>query len=403
MSRSYPNGTRFTAWSLVKDGDKQAIRRWATLPDGTQKFERFPLKKYEHIRGNKRELEDFVIRLNGKDPRVERIKSMLAFKHAYISDDLMDDYRENYLFQQIPTRKDALSMFQYLNKYCLEFFISKSDLKNPLDWHRHQHVWGKYLLNKKDDDLDSEKLIFNPGEIKSAKVIRYTVNELNRFMKYLHLKRPDEVPALTFEPISRAAYKEHEARRKMTNETHVSKYVKPADWEKIRKRLEDQKAPWRFAVYLAYHYGLRRNETMGLQATDVRKAYLACDRQFSGHDKFKQPIYKPLKNRLPRRIPHWLGEAAQAYAWINDMQKGLVHPDTLTNHFASLVKALELPDYVFHDLRRTFITNAVKKKVEPEELRLAVGHSNIQTTYKYYVMDARELEEEIWIPEDDVA
>lgn len=250
----FPGGTTFHQWSLIKDKKAKtySIRRWALLPDGSRKFERLPTKRFAHLVGSESELKDFVIRLNGKDPTVERIKMRLQFKHAFISEDVMEDFRVNYLFQQIPARRDAQMMYSYLNSYALEFFITKLNLKNPLDWHRHQNDWGKYLLNKANDELESEKRIFPVGEIKSTKLMKDVINSLNKFMKYLHLKRPDEVPPLKFEPISKAAFKQHEAMRKLTNKVQVSKYVSPDHWQKIVKWLEVNKSPHRFAIYLSY-------------------------------------------------------------------------------------------------------------------------------------------------------
>lgn len=391
--------THHQNWFIAKDGNKLVVRRHVYKADGTKGSERYPALKYAHL-STKRELEDFVIRLNGKDPTVERIKAKLSFKHAYISPELMDDYRENYLYQQIPTLKDAQSMYGYLDKYALNFFIEKLGLKNPLEWHRHQNVWGRYLLNK--GELETNKLIFEPNEIKSAKLIRMTVNELNRFMKYLHLKRPDEVAALTFDPISKAAYKEHEARRKLDNNLRASKYIKADHWAKIEDYLEKNQVKWRFFVYLAKSYGLRRNEVLGLQLTDVRKAHIAVDRQFEKLIE-NEINYKPLKNRQPRKVPHWLITPGKAHSWINEIPNSILHPDTISAQFKELMSKLELPDYVFHDLRRTFITDAIKKGIEPEDLRLAAGHANIQTTYKFYVMDSRDLEDDIFIPDDQAS
>lgn len=73
--------------------------------------------------------------------------------------------------------------------------------------------------------------------------------------------------------------------------------------------------------------------------------------------------------------------------------------DTISTYFNDFCIDLKLNDNTFHDLRRTYITECVKKGIDSEELRLAVGHSNIQTTCKYYVMDAVELEDEVWTPE----
>jgi integrase len=398
LVKNYPENTRVCPWILTQDGNKNSIRRWVYLPDGSKVFERFPAIRYQHIRNDLGELRNFVIRLNGFDPKVERLKKKVSFKHAFVSDELLADYEENYLSTHIPNKKDRTTLFAYLKNYGLNFFINKMQVSNPLEWHRNQHLWGKYLLNREDKNLDPSLRIFEPGDIRSAKVLKYTINELNRFMKYLHLKRPDEIPALTFEPLSKATLKEHDARRKMSSDTHQSKYIKPNDWNKIKKSLEAKNAPWRFAVYLAYFYGLRRNEALGLCLQDVRNAYLSVERQYVGLDKNGKPMYAPLKNRTSRKVPHLFLEPSEAYEFIELMQQHLMHPDTLSGNFTDLVSKLDIDSYIFHDLRRAFITNAIKKGVEPEDLRLAVGHSTIQTTYKFYVMDAREQDDQVWTP-----
>ncbi|MEK6556768.1 MAG: hypothetical protein AABZ14_00495, partial [Candidatus Margulisiibacteriota bacterium] len=69
-----------------------------------------------------------------------------------------------------------------------------------------------------------------------------------------------EVPILKFEPFTRAALKEHEGRRKLREDVHESKYIPDEDWARIKAVLETRGSQWRFPVYLAYYYGLRRNE-----------------------------------------------------------------------------------------------------------------------------------------------
>ncbi len=210
----YPAGTKFRSWSLLtsKKEHEYTIRRWVEYPDGIKKFERLPKKQYEDLLGKPKALGDFVVRLNGKDPTEERALAKAAFKHAYINSELLQDYLENYLSLHIPNKKDAKSLFAYLTKYGLTFFIEKLGLVDPISWHKQQYVWGKYLLNKDKTGIEDTKRIFKNGEIKSAKVLKYTVNEMNRFMKYLHLKRPVEVVVLSFEPLTKATLKEHEVQ-----------------------------------------------------------------------------------------------------------------------------------------------------------------------------------------------
>jgi hypothetical protein len=70
----------------------------------------------------------------------------------------------------------------------------------------------------------------------------------------------------------------------------------------------------------------------------------------------------------------------------------------MSREFTALVEELKIPAYVIHDLRRTWVTNALKAKRDPEEVRLAAGHSTIHTTYRFYVEDTREFDEEVWTP-----
>lgn len=399
-SKVYPANTVFKSWSLffLSNEKSYAIRRWVHFPDGTKKFERLPIEKYRDLLSKPKELQDFVIRLNGKDPSEERALAKAQFKHAYINSELLKDYLENYLSLHIPNKKDAKSLFAYLTKYGLTFFIDKLGLVNPIEWHKQQYVWGKYLLNKEDSNLKDGKRIFKKGEIKSAKVLKYTVNEMNRFIKYLHLKRPLEISILNFEPLTKATLKEHEARRKM-GEIYVSKYIPNCDWIKIKTHLEENNTPWRYSVYLAYYYGLRRNEALGVKVDDLKKAYLSVERQLEKVKRNGELEYSPLKSRQPRKVPHWLLKPEMAFEFIQGLHnESFIHPDTLSVKFSELVINIGLDNYSFHDLRRSFITNIVKKEIPAEELRLAVGHSTIQTTYKYYVMDSRELGDEVWKP-----
>jgi integrase len=394
-AKTYPKDSQFEAWFLAKEAGSYTIRRFVNRYGDGKRIgsQRLPLQKFRHLLDNPKELADFVVRLNGKDPVAERAKGAAEFRHAYVSEELLTDYVQNYLLQQIPTKKDAGTMYRYLRSYALRFFLLKMKVMNPIDWHRNQNVWGKYLLNREEDKLDDALRLFEPNELRSAKVLRQIVNEMNRFMRYLHLKRPDEVPQLTFAPLTRAALKEHEGRRRLYSQVHQSAYIDDRSWELLKHSLEQLAAPWRFAVYLAYYYGLRRNEALGLQSADVRRAYLSCERQL---EKFEldQPKFRPLKNRTPRKVPHWFVEPATVHAWIEGMRAHPIHPDTLSRHWLDYTK----DRYQFHDLRRTFITNALRKGVAPEDVRLGVGHSNIHTTYKFYVMDARQLDDEVWVP-----
>ena len=380
-------------WFIAKESNRLVIKRMIKKPDGKRSAQRYPRDKYSHI-DNEAQLKDFVIRLNGKDPKIERIMAKLEFRHAFINEDLMERYY-SYLQTQIPNEKDAKTLLGYLKRYALAFFIEKMKFSNPLHWHKNQHIWSKYLLNR-DDDLQDNLRIFDVDRIPSTKVLKYTVNELNRFMKFLHNQKPD-IPALHFEPLSKAAIKDHKARRQMNGIKHQSQYISKDHWQKIEKAIS--KKSWRYPIVLAYSYGLRRNEAMGVVLEDIKKSCLSLSKQLDVVENGKRQ-FKPLKSRNSRKIPHWFMSPTKTYEIVKQMSETeLPHPDTLGKYFSEICEQLGLPRYTLHDLRRSFITNAVRDGINPEDLRLAVGHANSETTYQYYVMDARELDEEVFVPE----
>lgn len=397
MSKQYEDGTKFSEWYYQKesyDGQQiYSVRRTVNEPNNKkQKLERYPIAQYKIFRHIEKQVKDFVIRLNGRDPRIERIKEKLKFNHAYIDDELLEVYEKVFLRGYIPDPDDARQLTIYLKKYALNFFIGKLGHGNPLDWKRDEHKWALALLSKTEV---KEHILFEDGELRSANVLKRIVFELNRFMRFIHTQKPD-IPALTFDPLKPAILKEHEARRKMADQINTAKYIPVEDWTLIEKNLP---AGWGDVIRLCYYYGLRRNEAYGLSLQDVRKQHISVEKQFNKIIK-KERSFKPLKGRYQRKTPHWHLPASRTYACIQNISNLKIHPDSITDAFAKLCSQLKLPRYTVHDLRRSFITNCIKKEIAQEDLRLAVGHVDGATTYKYYVMDTRDLDNDAYIPDD---
>ncbi len=72
-----------------------------------------------------------------------------------------------------------------------------------------------------------------------------------------------------------------------------------------------------------------------------------------------------------------------------------MHPDTLSDKFEKASKEAGL-SFQFHDLRRTFITNALRK-YHFLDVRLAAGHSDLETTQKY-IQDDRQIQRKKFKP-----
>lgn len=342
-------------WALFLEGGKWVIRRW----EGT-KYRRLPVKQYKYIRDDEGELKAFVHRLNAPILAQEAV----TFKHAFISPLLLDEYREQ-LKAQVPSEKNAVCQFNYLVKYFLNYFIGQMNLADPRQWYAiHKSKWAAYLL---EQEL-------------SASTLRKIIQEANRFMEFLAERRPDEVVAIRFKPVSRARFRTIAATRALTKAR--DRYVRDDDWEAIEKRLPEH---LKSVVSLCYHFGLRRSEALGLNLEDVRKDHLRVARQNLAID--KSSILKGKKNR---KTPYWYGTPKMAY----DLIKSIVpmNPDTITEEFAALKTGFHL-----HDLRATFITRALRDH-KPREVQLAVGHENLATTMRY-AQDHRDFGDDIYVPD----
>lgn len=360
-------------WSLGKEKWKGkevwVIRRWN--PEKGRP-ERLPLPKYRRIREDPEALAALVERLNAPI----KAREAVAFKHAFINEALLTEYH-GYLEAQIPSRKGALNEFGYLKKYFLTFFIGELDLISPDDWHAvHETKWAKFLLS--------------PKAPKSSKTKRDIINAANRFMRWLCRRRPEELTFKEFIPISKAKFREIEARRELDGEIRERQFITDSDWKRIRSALTPELTP---AALLAYMYGLRRAEAIGCIPGDVRKGYLSVERQLLNIT--PEPSYGPLKGRMTRKVPHWFQTPAEAHGWIGALQATRMHPRTLTDRWNALMDQLGL-DYDFHDLRHTFLTKAIRLH-NPRDVQLAAGHKHISTTMSY-LHDDRTLADEEWLP-----
>lgn len=378
----YPKGTKFNPWTLNRQRqrgvERWAIWRWVKLPDGKAKLERLPVSKYKLIRENETELRKLVVRLNDQVSREDRAKEKIQIRHAFIDTALLDEYRD-YLIVQIPSKAKATTNYYYLVKYFLNFFINELQMNDPLQWHSvHETKWAKYLVSN--------------NVPASADTKKHIVASANRFMAWLHKKRPSEVPPLVFKPLTASKYKEIEAQRKLSGEAKVRKFVNDNDWKNILKKAPDDIKP---AIELAYRYGLRRSEALGLTTEDIRSGFLSIERQLLRAPE-GQRQFGPLKGREARKCPHWFSTPAETFKLITENLKYPMHPDTLTDRWNDLMSSMKL-DYDIHDLRHTWVTRAIREK-NPRDVQLAAGHKNIQTTMKY-AHDDRELENAVWKPE----
>jgi integrase len=407
--RTYPSGTKVQSWTLSHEKqrgkDKPVIRRWVTLPDGKTVYERYPAALYRAFLDNPDELEKLVIRLNGAVPEDLKRKQRLIINHAYIDDGLLAKYLDT-LRARLPSEAQVTKEYHYLRKYFLHFFINRMGLANPLEWHLNQELWCWALLNKfpenKKSVAEKYRVWKTPDHLPSEKTITEIIQSANRFMAWLHQRRPLDAKALVFEPVSKAQKRDLRETRRRLAVTEDGVFIPDTDWEEIKKNLPSEIRPF---VMLAYYYGLRRAETLGVREEDVMEDHLKVRRQLDGlersNDKegshFGRPNYENTKGRMARKVPNWFCEADDAYEWISEIfeKKLIVHQSTLSHWWHDLMKTLGM-DYGMHDLRHTWTTKAVMKH-PIADVMLAAGHENMETTMGYF-HDSRELSEKRFVP-----
>jgi integrase len=414
------NGKKLNPWTLQKEkytvkGDPEpklrfAIRRWCVNPDGTKALERLPAKRYASIRNNEQELEAFVRRLNAEEFAEETAKERILDRRAFLNEKLL----EQYAFHLAVRRpRKATAEMNCLRRHAIDVFVSGFGKKNPKDWLREEDRWYNYLLN------DPKA----PGSTRSK---IYVLQCLNRFLNWLHRERRDEMPLFQFEGPGQDRLERVDRDRVASGEKKSDRRDIPEeDWKAIREALEDdtevevrlqfgkirKQERWehiRYWAFLAYDYGLREAETMGLTFEGPDCVYtdsIELKRQLDRYSA-DSPTYTVLKSQgrngtrrqrkvEKRDVPHWMHADAERTAdWIEKGRRFLMHPNTLCHEWAEFISTLVAQGklkrkWQFHELRHTWITRARAAVGTPNgpksdrEVQLAAGHASIETTEGY--------------------
>lgn len=372
----------WSKWFLIdKNKPNPRIRR-GRRENGKVIWQRYPAEKMRNIK--REDLPAFVMRLNG-ETEAKRLRAAEAYKikHAFITQDVLDEY-DQYLMQVSSSKKAAQTARYLTHKLFLHFFINVLKLNDPVDWKRQELTWGAALLNLPEKKAHK---LFEDDEPRSKQSVRHAAQAANKFLTWLHERNPGLFQPIKLVPVSRPVLKLHEQRRKLQQaEGEVGNFISDEDWATIEGALPSNIKPF---IQLAYYFGLRRAEAGAITILDVRKGYLAVSRQLVAAEQFE-----PTKNRLNRRVPYWFISPAETHDIVNSLPRRL-HPDVLSANFIALMDKLKFP-YRLHDLRRTFITKALRQRAAVDVQR-AAGHASIDTTMRY-LMDDRALDDEVYKP-----
>lgn len=378
-------------------GDGYVIRRYLRTSDGKTKWERLPKAEYDKTLNTKAQLAAFVDRINkAHTTELERAKEAYAIKHKFITQEILDEYLTHTIAKSTD-ESQARTIVKMTYENFLHFFVNKLKLNDPIDWFTNQALWGAVLINKKPDNVSAsrwqELQLSASNERRAAKSIRDIVMFSNRFYKWLHTRHPKLFPLLIFEPLTKAQLRLHEGKRKLDKRDEpLGQFIKEEHWKRLYKKLDPSVAPY---AWLAYHFGLRAAETLGVQLADLKKGFLHVRRQITSAPLEAEPTFGPLKSRKQRKVYYWFTTPEEAYEVISQLPKPL-HPDTLSRRMAATAKSLGY-SYQMHDLRRTWITRALRDGKSIAEVRDCAGHSSIETTNRYVMRD-EEFDSEVFVP-----
>ena len=85
----------------------------------------------------------------------------------------------------------------------------------------------------------------------------------------------------------------------------------------------------------------------------------------------------------PIHTPSLLQWQLLSYIYVNEIGE-IIKPGFLTSHFASVLKANNMPRIRFHDLRHTCASLLFAQGVSLKEIQAWLGHSTIGTTANIY-------------------
>lgn len=348
-------------WGYYEQGNGKALVRRYRRENGKVIWQTYPGHLYKGF--NDDEIAALLRRLNAEKLAAAAVKRHYAVNHAYLNASSFDSFQD-YLTSRRNNREDAAALAGIIQHYTLQYFVHEMKQPDPNTWKKFEIGFGKFL---------------QASHI-SASYFQRVVQITNRFLKFLHNKWPNEVRLIRLDPVGSNVLKQQALLAPSRQ-----KFVTDADFATMCSKLHKSVLP---CVQIAYYFGLRRAEVLAITTDCLYVDALQLNAQVIQIGKLG-----PLKNREVRHVPYWFCSPSDAYKLIEAIKP--MHPDTLGHLFADEMQRLGL-SYQMHDLRRTFITRALRVH-HYLDVKLAAGHSDLKTTNKY-IQDDRALKREKFKP-----
>ncbi len=248
----------------------------------------------------------------------------------------------------------------------------------------------KWVAQAKTAGLQPTTINRRTADLKSvlSKAVEWGVIESNplRGMKRLQSDSKEQVRFLTGdeEKALRETLEQRQDAQRMERVRHN-------EWLAARHREQLPLLDQRYTDYLmplvllALNTGMRRGELFNLEVANINLS-----------KRLLTVVGKQAKSGLTRHIP-LNDEAFQVLVtWMNQTTPtGLVFPspqtgkrlDNINTAWRNLIRQSGIEQFRFHDLRHTFASKLVMRRVELNTVRELLGHSKIEMTLRYAHLD----------------
>jgi|GEM_PF-4041858 len=380
-----------------KSANRFYVRRKKVLSDGKSEYERMPNKKYEAFCTSEQKINEFLERENYRKLREERAKKHWQLKTSFLSSkDTGKDFYD-WVYTRTTNERYSRETVSYVKNHVVDYYEEKNK-PDYIEWF-DLNSQNELVLSLMDKSLSVET-------IKSIK------QALNLFFQFLNEKSSGQIDRFkfTFPLLGSAAVRKYEKLRKENNKHRDKRlsgedYIDEDTFHRILKFCSKQYSDIRPscqpnimipAIWLSYHYGLRRSESLAVDVECLKYDYLNVHRQIGKKGEFKELKW----GHLNRKIPHFYTSANldEVHAYIESMPS--INPDSLTKSWAYIMKEMKL-GFTYHNLRNSYCTNLfrdmVKLNISPVEIQMAMGHTDLKTTQKY-CRDFRKLAGTTYVP-----
>ena len=411
--------SKTTQWTVTTESDKGfLILRYLKLKSGKRIKERLDADLYKDLRHDQDGCEEICRILNYRHRSKMDALEAWKIKTAFIQDkdSKLHERFEDFLLMRSGNRQHVKRCRAMVQQHFLNYFYYERNpaLYDYQDWvsQKVRVEYLQYLLSKKVKSTRNK----NRTVPLSAKTIKTIIQNVNQFFQFLHIESEEKIPLmkLSFPNATDATFRDHNHKRSkfLDKKTPSEEYIDEVTFKKIYSAAPEN---IKSAIWLAYHFGLRRSEVLAIKLENVRNQHLKVLEQVVGVDTERAEDMKgissiartgPLKNRkeVGRKVPYWFSNPKEAFEQISKLQ--IMHPSGLSKEWIELMKRLNM-SYTFHNLRNAFCSNSLrdseKLKISPSDVQLALGHSDIRTTM-IYLRDYRQLDDDrVWTPESEAS